>query len=418
MIHRNHLGEALPRPSDLAHHWDLDPGTVFLNHGSFGATPRRIMGVQSAWRSLLEADPVRFFVEQHASVMDETRRVLAAFVGCQWDCLALVPNATIGVATVFANITLRPGDEVLISSHEYPACQNAVRRAAAKAGANVVAAALPLPCPGPKAVIDTVLGAVTARTRVALLSHVTSPSALVLPVEELTRVLRARGILVVVDGAHAPGMLPGLSIAAIDPDFYTANCHKWLCTPKGSALLYVRPELREGFRPLALSNNAERPRPGRPQFLTEFDYVGTQDCTAFYCIPDALGLLGALLPGGFPEVMHRNHGLVVRARALLCESLGVSAPAPEAMLGSIATIELPPHPPGVQARVLARPTKYHDALADNLLDKWRIQVPVWSVAGSPHRTLRISAQVYNALEQYEYLARALKQELAEERELA
>lgn len=407
-----------PRPSDLAHHWTLDPEVCFLNHGSFGSTPRVVQAAQTRYRERLEREPIDFFVIQHQEIMDRVRAAVAAFVHCPADCLALVPNATIGVATVLENLKLKPGDEILIDDHEYPACQNNARRIAARAGATVVMAAPPFPCPSPDAVVESVLAKVTPRTRLALLSHVTSPTALVLPIEGLVPELARRGIETLIDGAHAAGMVPTLSINQLKPTYYTSNCHKWVCSPKGSAFLYVAPEKREGFRPVVLSNNAEKPKPGRAQFLTEFDYLGTQDYTSIYAIPDAIECVGGLVPGGWQEVMARNHALVLKGRDVICNALNIQPTAPDAMVGSICTMILPP--PDSQAlaqRLAARATRHADALQDNLIARHRIQVPVWGIAGRPGRYVRISAQLYNSLEQYEHLAAALKEELALEARL-
>lgn len=403
-------------PSELSRHWRLQPGLTFLNHGSFGATPVLVQEAQRAWRDRLEADPVKFFVEDHDGAMDATRRSLATFLGCEWDAFALVPNASIAVATVFANHDLRAGDEVLITSHEYPACQNSARRAAAARGASVTVAKLPFPVASEQQVIDAVMAGVTGKTKLAMLSHITSPTGLVLPVEKLVPALHARGVATLIDGAHAPGMVP-VNMGAMRPTYYTANCHKWICSPKGSAFLYVDASRREGFRPLALSNNAEKPKPGRSQFLTEFDYIGTQDYTAIYAIPDAIAAMRAMLPGGWPAVMKHNHELAIRGRDIVCNALGISPPAPDAMLGCIVSMILPAHDDARHARVMARATKYHDAMQDRLLHTHKVQVPVWGVPGLTMRICRISAQVYNSLDEYERLANVLKDELAYERTL-
>jgi isopenicillin-N epimerase len=346
--------------------------------------------------------------------MDKARAAVAEFVHCPADCLALVPNATIGVATVLENLRLKKGDEILVNDHEYPACQNNARRIAAKFGAKVVMAAPPFPCPSAKAVIDSVMEKVTPRTRLALISHVTSPTGLVMPVEKLVPQLTRRGIETLIDGAHAPGMVPTLNINSLKPTYYTANCHKWICSPKGSAFLYVSPEKREGFRPVVLSNNAEKPKPGRSQFLTEFDYIGTQDYTSIYAIPDAIKHMASLAPGGWQEIMAHNHKLVLKGRDVVCKALGIKPTAPDSMVGSICTMILPPHPPKIEAKLAKRPTHYSDALQDDLLTYHRIQVPVWGIAGRPGRYIRISAQLYNTIEQYKFLAHALKIVLAEE----
>jgi isopenicillin-N epimerase len=402
----------LPAPSEFARLWAHDPGIVYLNHGSFGGTPRAVMAAQSAYRERLEAEPVDFFVNQHWGLMDDSRRALASLIHAPWDCIAPVYNATIGVATALSNLSLEPGDEVLTNTHEYPACQNNLRAIAAKAGAKVVTAEIAFPIASPGQALDAILSRLTSKTKVVLVSHVTSPTGLVLPVEPLVEELNRRGIASIVDGAHAPGMVPTLDIARMNPTCYTANCHKWVCSPKGSAFLYVRPELRSDVRPVILSNNAEKPRPGRDQFLTEFDYVGTSDYTMFYAIKDAIAYMSSLIPGGYAEVMRRNRELVLKGRDILCRAIGITPPAPDSMIGSICTLILPSHDRARTERLKARPSRFHDALQDALLDKHHIQVPVWGLANKPERFLRISAQLYNSIEQYEYLAAALANELA------
>lgn len=365
----------------------------------------------------MESEPIRFFVEELQPLMDRMRQAVGAFVKCGPEGIAPMPNASIAVATVLENVRLGAGDEILTTTHEYPACLNSVRRAAARWGARVVYAEVPFPCPGPEAVFDSIMSGLSARTKLALISHVTSPSGLVLPVERLVRELEGAGVACLIDGAHAPGMVAWLDVGALGASYYAANCHKWVCSPKGSAFLHVREDRREGFRPLALSNHAEAARPGRAQFLTEFDYVGTQDYTALLAIPDALACMGSMTPGGWPDVMARNHAMAVGAREHLCSALGAAAPAPAAMIGSTATIILPPHDAERHARLMKRPTRYHDALQDALVDRWRIQVPVWGVAGRPQRFLRVSAQLYNSPAQYGYLAHAVAHELGVERTL-
>lgn len=404
----------LPKPSAYFRHWNLDPEVVYLNHGSFGACPREVLAAQDGYRAQMEREPVRYFVEEFQGLMDRTRRDLGAFLGCAWDEIAPVPNATVASATVFDDVNLRAGDEILINEHEYPACQNNARRAAARAGASVVTTAMPFPIAGPQQIVDAILGKVTSRTRVVMVSHVTSPTGLVMPVERLVAELEPRGVRVFVDGAHAPGMVATLNLGTLGASYYTANCHKWICSPKGGAFLYVRRDRQEGFRPLVLSNNAEKPKAGRAQFLTEFDFVGTADYTGFFAISDALRVMREMVPGGWTEIMRRNHEMAVRGRDIVCAELGITPAAPREMLGSIVTMILPAHEPERLARVRARPSAYHDALQDALIRNHRIQVPVWGLAGKPERFVRISAQVYNSEEQYVYLAKALKAELEAE----
>lgn len=404
----------LPEPSPLAAHFGLDPEVCFLNHGSFGAAPKEVLAAQRAMQDRMEREPVRFFVEDATRLTDEARAALAAFLHCDWRDLAPITNASHAVSTVMQNVPLAPGDEILITSHEYPACRHTMNHRARLAGARVVHAPIPFPCPSPDVVVDAVLAAVTPRTRLALLSHVTSPTGMVLPVERLVPSLEQKGVLTLIDGAHAPGMLPNLDLSALGAAFHTGNCHKWLCTPKGCAYLHVRKDLQKDFRPLTLSNFAESGRPGRSDFLTEFDYQGTADMTAFLTLPFALRFMNGLLPGGWPAIMRHNHDLVLEGRAILCGALGVQPPCPPEMIGSIATIVLPPTPAARLAKLRARPTLYHDALQDALLRNQGIQVPVWGLPGGSDRFIRISAQVYNSRAQYEYLAGALVHELSRE----
>lgn len=410
-----------PEPSALAKYWAIDPAVCYLNHGSFGATPRVVLAAQRAVQDAMEAEAVRFFVEDLVPRLDRGRDAVASVINCPPECIAPITNATQGVATVFANLDLNPGDEVLVTSHEYPACRNIANQAAKTANAKIIVASLPFPCPSDDAVVDAVRNALTDRTRVALISHVTSGSGMILPVERIVAGLEARGVRVLVDGAHAIGMLP-LDLKALNPSYYVTNCHKWLCTPKGSAVLYVRRDLRDGFRPLVLSNNAENPKPGREQFLTEFDYCGTSDPSGFMVIPEAIEFLSSLMPGGLEGLMRHNRAMALEGRRVICEALGVTPPCPPEMVGGIATILMPTHEPDQARRLAARPSKYHDALQDVLIREHRLQMPVWGVtapdATNPEgrwlRCCRVAAQAYNAPDQYRYAAAALTLELARE----
>lgn len=397
----------LPAPSPLARHWDLDPEVVFLNHGSFGACPRAVLAEQSRLRAELEAEPVRFVHRQAEARLDAARAALATFVGCDPDDLAFVANATTGVSTVLRSLTFAPGDELLTIDHAYNACRNALAFAAERSGARVVVAPIAFPLGGPEAIVDAVLAQVTARTRLALLDHVTSPTGIVLPIAELVRELHARGVDTLVDGAHAPGMLP-LELDRLGAAYYTGNCHKWLCTPKGSALLHVRRDRQHRIRPLAISHGANSTRSDRSRFRLEFDFTGTTDPTPFLCVPAALQLLGGLLPGGMPALQAHNHELALAGRDLLCAAIGTPPPAPAVLLGSLAAVPLPP-----SARPPVGPLGL-DPLQVALYERHRIEVPVMRWPQPALRLLRISPQAYNSREQYEYLATAVAAELRRE----
>lgn len=394
---------------DLARFWALDPETTFLNHGSFGACPVAVLEFQAHARARLEREPVRFMVRELERMADLARASLGAFVGADPDDIAFVPNATTGVSTVLASLDLAPGDELLTTDHAYNACRNAIDRAAARARAAVAVAQVPFPLESPDTVERRVLERVTPRTRLALLDHVTSPTGLVFPVARLVAELAGRGVDTLVDGAHAPGMLP-LHVASIGAAYYAGNCHKWLCAPKGAAFLHVRRDLQSRVRPLVTSHGANSPRTDRSRFRLEFDWTGTHDPTPYLSIPEAIRHLDSLVPGGWPEILLRNRTLALAARRLLASSRGLPLPAPDSMIGALAAIPLPDAPPGTPGR---KPV-YQDLLQDDLVDRFRIQVPVMPWPASPRRLLRVSAQLYNRIDQYERLAVALGELLAGE----
>lgn len=385
----------------LRAHWSLDPAVTFLNHGSFGATPRAVLEHQAELRARLEANPVRFLARELEPLLDAARGTLARFLDADPDDLAFVPNATHGVNTVLRSLALAPGDELLTTDHEYNASRNALEFAAARAGARVVVAPLPWPVPHADALVEAVLARVTPRTRLFLVDHVTSQTALVLPLARLVPLLRERGVETLVDGAHAPGQVP-LSLRQLGAGYYTGNCHKWLCTPKGAALLWVRRDLQPAVRPLAISHGYNAPRKDVGQFRLDFDWTGTDDPTPALCVPRALEVVGELVPGGWPEVMRLNREKALAARAHLCARLGVTAPCPDDLVGSMAVVPLPPGYPEQFVPPLGL-----DPLQVTLFEAWGIEVPVMPWPRAPARHVRVSAQLYNAPEDYARLGDAL-----------
>ena len=388
--------------SSLASNWHLDPSVEFLNHGSFGACPRAVLEHQTELRLELERAPVDFFLRRLDARMAAVRERVGRFVGASADDIALCTNATTGVNAVLRSFPIPSGCEVLTTNHEYNACRNTLDFAAERAGARVVVAKIPFGLRDPAEVVAALEDAVTDKTYLALVDHITSPTGLVLPIESIVERLRARGVKVLVDGAHAPGMLP-LDLGALQPDFYTGNFHKWVCAPKGAAFLYVAREHQPQVRPTTISHGANADDSERSRFRLEFDWVGTDDPTPMLCVPKAIEVMAGMVEGGWPEVRRRNRKLVLRGGRAIADALGLAdLPAPESMIGSLLALPLPGR--------MGPPTSYlyADPLQGALFHKHRIEVPI--VPFGP-RLVRISAQLYNAPEQYEALGRALAAEL-------
>jgi len=390
-----------PHAARVRASWSLDPEVTYLNHGSFGACPRPVLEAQTRLREQLERQPMRFFVRELEPLLDAARAEIGAFVGADAEDLAFVPNATAGVNTVLRSLDLRPGDELVTTDHEYNASRNALEAAAARAGARVVVARVPFPIASPDDAVEALLACVGPRTRLALVDHVTSQTGLVLPITRIVTEIQARGVDVLVDGAHAPGMVP-LDLQTLGAAYYTGTCHKWICAPKGAAILHVRRDRQAGVRPLSVSHGANSPRTDRSQFQLEFGWTGTSDPTAFLCVPEAIRFMGSLLRGGWPALMDHNRRTAIAARVLLCEALGCEPPSPESMIGALAAVPLPDG----DGAALTGPL-YLDPLQDALLERYGVEVPVIPWPAPPRRLVRISAQIYNDHADYQRLIGAL-----------
>ena len=341
---------------------------------------------------------MRFFVWDYEGLIDRSREAIAAFANANSADLVFVPNATAGVNSVLRSLDLRPGDELLTTSHEYNASRNALDFVAERAGAIVVVADIPFPIESANQVVESVLSKVTDKTRLLLIDHVTSQTGLVLPIEPIISKLNAQGIDTLVDGAHAPGMLP-LDLKKLGATYYTGNVHKWMSAPKSAAFLVVDRARQSQIRPLAISHGANSSRQDRSRFQLEFDWTGTADPSPILSIPKAIDYLSSLLPGGWLELMQHNRKLAIAGRNLLCDALKISPPCPEEMLGAMAAISLPDGD--------------CESLYGKLVNRFSIQVQLQAWPRSPQRILRISAQLYNQLADYEYLANALQEILNE-----
>jgi isopenicillin-N epimerase len=383
--------------------WPLDPKVHFLNHGSFGSCPRPVLEFQRELCDRMERQPIQFLVRDLEPLLNDARAALARFVGASPDNLVFVSNATTGVNTVLRCLTFEPGDELLVTDHEYNACRNALQFVASRMGAKVVVANLPFPAQSADHLAEAILSRVTSRTRLALVDHVTSQTALVMPIKRIVSELAARGVDTLVDGAHGPGMVP-LNLEELGAAYYTGNCHKWLCAPKTAALLHVRPDRQHLIHPLSISHGFTSPRKDCSRFLIEFGWPGTWDPTPCLSVPESLRYLGALVPGGWPEIQSRNRRLALEARKILCQTLQIPSPCPDDLIGAMASVPLPDS----QAEKKPVPPLYIDPLQDRLLFEHKVEVPVIPWPHFPKRLLRISAQLYNDLSDYQALSTALK----------
>jgi isopenicillin-N epimerase len=396
---------AAPTAEALRQEFLLDPDVVFLNHGSFGATPEPVFVEYLRWQREFERQPVEFLSRRGDGLLDEARAVMAAYLGCGRDDLVFVPNATTGVNVVARSLALQPDDEVVASNLEYGACARTWEWYRGRQGAHYVRARVGLPLTSPDEVVEAIFGAVTPRTRVIFLSHITSETALRLPVAAVTQRARAAGILTVVDGAHAVGQID-VDLAALGADFYAGNFHKWLCAPKGSGFLYARPEHQSWLEsPIVSWGWIEGSGHYRPdnQFVSRNQFQGTRDIAAFLSAPAAVAYQAAR---DWETVRERCHDLVLEARERITALTGLPPIAPaESPDGyrwfrQMATMPLPPGTDGA-------------SLKRRLYDEYRIEIPVTSNEDKP--TIRISIQGYNTREDVDALLTALERLLPETR---
>lgn len=388
-----------PTASPWKGNWRLAEKVVFLNHGSFGACPWVVLEAQRRLREEMESGPVQFLTRKYDARLDAARNTLAEFIGADPGNLAFVTSATTGVNAVVRSLDFKEGDEILTTSLDYNACRNVLAEVARRTGAKLVVADVPFPSAGPDEVVDAILAAVTPRTRLAMIDHVTSHSGMVYPLEKIVRSLEERGVDTLVDGAHAPGML-ALDLEKLGAAYYTGNLHKWVCAPKGAAFLWVRPDKQDAIQPAVISHGNNRARPDHTDFQNRFDWPATQDPTAWFCTADAIRWLGEFLPGGWPRFRTRQRDMVLAARRMLCERLNLHAPCPEEMIGTMATLPMPgklavPHGEGLA-----------DPVYQQLCDEFGIELQVVVFGGQ--RWFRISAHLHNSPDEYRYLADVLE----------
>lgn len=363
----------------------LDPTVVFLNHGSFGACPHPVFEAYQCWQRELERQPVEFLGRRLDSLLATARTALAAYVGTQADNLIFVPNATVGLNTVARSLRLQPGDEILTTNHEYGALDYTWQFISQHTAAVIVRHSIPLPVPSVEAVVEGLWAKVTPRTKVIFMSHITSPTALILPIEPIIQRARHAGILTVIDGAHVPGQL-ALDLTTLGADFYAGNCHKWLCAPKGSAFLYARPEHQAALEPLVISWGWGM----TDDFVGRNQWQGTRDVAAFLSVPAALEFQHQHAWDTVRETCHR---LVGQTQQRLTDLTGLPAIAPPTWYRQMMTFAVPVPDP--------------HALQTALYQAYRIEIP--GIRWEDKAYLRLSVQGYNTPSELDLLVEAVEQ---------
>lgn len=372
----------------------LDPSVTYLNHGTVGVAPRRVLEAQQRWRQQMERQPSAFLLRELVPLglgqprsdpgrLRQAAAVVAAFVGAEDKDLVFVDNATSGANAVLRSLDLRPGDEILLTDHTYGAVANAAAFVARERGAEVRTVEVPYPAFDAQALVAVLDAALGPRTRLLLVDHITSDSALLLPIAEITARARAKGVCVLVDGAHAPGSIP-LDVPGTGADYYTANLHKWAFAPKGCGFLWARADRQAGLHPPVISWGLDK------GFCAEFDWVGTRDPSPWLCAPEGIAFLREL---GVGAVQEWNHALAWEAARLLTERWETPLEIPEASVGTMVTVPLPAG--------LGSSRKDAARLRDALLFEDGIEVQLHATRG--RLWTRVSAQVYNDRDDVERL---------------
>ncbi len=370
--------------------WGLDPSIVFLNHGSFGATPKSIQAVQARWRSTMEDDPVYFMTELAPSLIRQSATMLASFLHTSAEQVVFVENATTGVNTVLRSLlpTLRAGDEIVTTSHVYGAVWQTLQYIRDSTGVSVSVAEVPFPINNKDQVVQAIKKSITPSTKLVILDHITSSTGILFPIKEIIQYCKGKEILILIDGAHAPGNVT-IDLDDLHPDWYTGNCHKWMCSPKGTAFLWTSNELKSFTHPTTISHNY------KSGYVQEFDWTGTKDITNILCIPEVLNLLDEW--GGVETITQQNKSLLLKAIFILENKLEIELPSEESFLTTMATLPLPYSCKASEEMKLT--------LNQRLRKETRIQVPF--INFNDKMWFRISTFLYNTEDEFSYLADSL-----------
>ena len=372
----------------------LDPDIKFLNHGSFGAAPRPVMTAYQNWQNRLERQPVQFIAREMLTELKGARQILGDYLNADADDLVYVPNATFGANIIARSLCLNPGDEILTTDHEYGACENVWNFVCQKKGAVLVKQLIPLPLGSPMEVAAQFWRGVTPKTKAIFISHISSPTAVRMPVGIIIKRAHTEGILSIIDGSHAPGQIP-LDLKTIDADFYIGNCHKWMLSPKGAGFLYTRRELQPVVEPLVVSWGwgENSPFTSGSKYLDSLEYAGTYDPSAYLSVPAAIQFQEQ---HNWPEVQRRCRQILKEGLRKIDELTGLS---------SIYSPEAEPFVQMAAARLpLLRDTEKFQA---ELLEQYRIEVPCFE--WNEQQFMRISVQGYNSQGDVEALVNGLEE---------
>lgn len=374
----------------IKNEWLLNDEVTFLNHGSFGATPLMVLKAKEEIERRLEREPLSFFLEEYPVLLKESLSKLAKFVGADEKNLVLVENATTGVNTILRSLEkeLKPGDGIITPNHVYQGVWNTMKFIAERTGAIANKFEIPFPIINNDKIIDIVSNQINTNTKIIILDHIASPTSLIFPIKELIKICKSRGIITIIDGAHAPGMLE-LDLESLGADFYTGNCHKWMFTTKGCALLWVSKEMQDKIKPLTISlfhGNG---------FQEEFAWTGTKNPASWLSLTPAIDFYNWL---GFEKVREYNHNLVCDATDLICKELNIMEHSGYDMLGFLSSIELP-----VKLKLNGNTTM---ALRNHFMKEYNIELSFHSLGNKIY--FRISSQVYNEIGDYQKLIFAIK----------
>ena len=403
------LKPEVPPPGPLFDKWLLRPDIVHLDHGFAGGCPRNVFEKQQGIRYQVEASPPDFFTHRYYKDLIAAKKSLSRFINAHDEELALVPGTTHGMNLILKSLNFRPGDEILITTHSYASAVSLATYVADRDNAKVVTANVPFPLSSCTDVIQAILAAVTEKTRVALIDHIPSRTAVVFPIKEIVSDLTARGIDTLVDGAHAPGQVP-LDMVEINAAYYVGSCHKWMCGPRGVGFMHIRGDRLERMKPLIIpGTTSSRDVDAGSQAPLDYrlGWVGTFDPSAYLIIPEVVRFLESLVDGGSKALMKKNHDLAVQARQLVSDRLHIPSACPDDMIGAMVCIPLP------ASALSGNPTTM--PLHTLLGERYHIEVPAYYWPSYPRRILRFSCQAHNSIEQYEYLAEKLKVLLDDER---